>query len=190
MKTNNKKIIIGIVGENASGKTTLTKYLHKRYSAETIKFSDMLSDILDRLYLEKKRENFQTLSTILRKNFGEDVMSRVVAKDVELSQKNIIVTEGIRRPFDIKYLQKIRGFYLISIYADPKTRFKRLKLRSEKDDDKFKTWEEFKKESMHESEQKIKNIAKKADFEIDNNKTIQELYKQADYIMQNILKNI
>ncbi|MEK7644076.1 MAG: AAA family ATPase, partial [Patescibacteria group bacterium] len=89
------KIIIGIIGENASGKTTATDYLKEKFGAVSFRFSDMLGDILKRLYLEHSRSNFQTLSTILRQNFSEDIMSRVIAEDVNNSAAILIITEGV-----------------------------------------------------------------------------------------------
>ncbi len=179
-----KKIIIGIVGENASGKTTMTNYLKEKYGAISFRFSDMLSDILDRVHVEKNRENLQALSTFLRQTYGEDIMSKTLAKDVELSTNNVIVTEGIRRPSDITYLKNMEGFMLVAIVADMKERYGRLKFRNEKSDDKEKTWEQFQIDAEHESEQKIAEIAKEADVVISNNGTIEELYAQIDEMIR------
>lgn len=177
------KIIIGIVGENVSGKTTMTNYLIEKYGAVSFRFSDMLSDILRRVHLEKNRENLQKLSTLLRQNFAEDIMSKTLAKDVELADAKIIVTEGVRRPTDITYLKDMPGFHLVAIQTDMRMRFDRLAGRDEKPDDKTKTWEEFQTEAGHESEQKIQEIAATAEVTIDNNGTIDEMYKQIDDMM-------
>lgn len=179
-------MIVGIVGENASGKTTMTNYLKDRYGAVSFRFSDMLSNILDRVYVEKTRGNLQALSTFLRQTYGEDVMSKTIAKDVEhaLLTHDIVVTEGVRRPTDITYLKDMEGFTLIAIQMDMKKRFERLAHRGEKTDDATKTWGEFKKEANHESELKIQEIAKTADVVITNDETLEELYQQIDTLMQ------
>lgn len=182
----NKKIIIGIIGENASGKTTATEYLKENFKAVSFRFSDALCDILKRLYLENSRANFQTLSTALRQNFGDDLLSKIIARDVENCPNNLIVTEGVRRPTDIEYLKQMPNFYLIAIETDEETRFKRVLERREKPDDATKTWEEFKSESAQESEQKIREIAKAADFKINNNGDKKELYQQLEKIIKTV----
>ena len=88
------KIILGLAGEMASGKGTVAKYAAEKYNAKTWRFSTMLRDVLDRLSLEQSRDNMQTLSTILRQNFGEELFARVMAEDVKKDTSEIIVEIG------------------------------------------------------------------------------------------------
>ena len=92
------KIIIGIVGENASGKTTATEYLKNKYGAVCFRFSDMLGDILARLYLAPTRANFQKLSTVLRQNFSEDIMSQIIAEDVKNPTLSLLLPRACAGP--------------------------------------------------------------------------------------------
>ncbi len=184
MPTN--KIILGLVGEMAAGKSTVTQYLKEHYSAVTFRFSDMLRDILDRIYVEPERHNLQILSTFIRQNYSEDIMSKVIAKDVQNSSARVIITEGIRRPSDIVYLSQLPGFHIIAINTDERTRYERIVQRRENPDDANKTWEQFRAEGQQESEQKIKEIAARADFMIDNNGTTEELHKQVEKIITEI----
>jgi len=178
------KIIIGLVGEIATGKTTVTDYLKEKNNAISFRFSDMLRDVLDRLYIEKNRKNLQGISTILRKEFGDDTMSRVIAEDVKNSTEDFIIVEGIRRPTDITYLKELPEFKFIAIKTEEKTRYERLTQRSENPDDQNKTWEQFQKDGQQEAEGKIKEIANQADFIIDNNGTLEKLYAQVDAIIK------
>ena len=177
------KIILGIIGENGSGKTALTEYIKQKYNAVSFRFSDPLKDILDRLYLENNRQNFQTLSTVLRQNFREDLLSSVIAEDIKKAADPLIIAEGVRRPSDIVYLKNLPGFHLVNIKADAETRYERIKNRAEKSGDQSKTWEEFLTEEKQESEQKIDEIASQADYTIDNNGTPEDLHKQLDKII-------
>lgn len=181
MKTN--KLIIGLAGEMAAGKTTVTDYLKKKYGAVSFRFSDMLRDILKRLHLPTERKNLQTISTALRQNFSEDLMSRVLTEDVKQSEHNFIITEGIRRPTDTTFLRDIPGFIMIGIEVDERTRYERIVARSENPDDQTKTWEEFQQEGKAETEQEIKNIITQADHVVDNNGTLEDLYKNIDTII-------
>lgn len=182
MKTN--KVIFGFVGQIASGKGTAAAHIEKTCGANTYRYSTMLRDILDRVYLEQSRPNLQLLSQILRENFGQDTMARVIARDVEEDPNNIVVVEGIRRPDDIVYLKKIPGFVLVHIFADIKTRYQRLIARDENNDDQTKTYEQFKADHKEEAELKIADIAAEATEEIDNDGSFEELYAQLDALIQ------
>ncbi len=179
-----QKIILGLVGEMAAGKSTVTDYIKEKYGAVSFRFSDMLRDILTRIHVENNRNNLQTISLALRQNFGEDIMSKVLAEDARTSDHAFIITEGVRRPTDVTYLKQLPGFHIIALTADERTRFERLTQRSENADDRTKTWEEFQKDGQAEAEQKIKEIAADADVTIDNNGTLEELYKQVDEAIQ------
>lgn len=181
------KIIIGLIGEMASGKSTITEYLKTKHSAVTFRFSTMLRDVLKRLHVEETRGNMQMLSTMLRQNFGEDLLSKVLAADVAESNNAVIITEGIRRPTDITYLKDLPGFVLIALSVAERTRFERLILRTENPDDQKKTWEQFQAEGKQESEQKIAELMREAAYTIDNNGSVDELFKQVDEIVASVI---
>lgn len=182
------KVIIGLVGEMASGKSTVTQYLKEKHDAVTFRFSDALRDMLNRLHIENSRSNLQILSTVLRQNFSEDILSKVLATDAQASEHPFIITEGVRRPTDITFLRELPGFHLISLQADERRRYERLIARRENIDDQHKTWGQFQAEGRQESEQKIKEVATEAEFVVDNNGTKEELFKQIDDIVNQLRK--
>jgi dephospho-CoA kinase len=122
----------------------------------------------------------------LRKYFGEDAFSKIIFQDIEKEKNKIIVLDGVRRPSDIKYLKDTEGFYLIFIEADLEERFKRLKTRKEKTDDREKKIQYFKKEHQSEVEMKIRQMKKVADFVIDNNQNRSQLSRSIDAILAEI----
>jgi dephospho-CoA kinase len=179
-----KKIIIGLVGMISSGKGTIAAYLEKKYDAETFRFSTMIRDVLDRLYLEVNRENMQGFSTILRNKFGENTLARVMGSDVKKSDNKIIVVDGIRREADIEYLKDFEGFVLVRIVADSEIRYGRIIKRTENKGDQEKTYEEFLKDEKGEADAEIPEVMKVADEELDNNGNLEELYAQIDKLIQ------
>lgn len=181
------KIIIGIVGETAAGKTTATNYLVTKYQAVSFRFSDPLSDMLNRLYLEKNRPNLQKLSMVIRQHFGDNILSKTLKQDMEKSSAKIIIMEGIRRLGDIEHLKDLPNFILLAITTDIKTRYARLINRTEKSDDQTKTFEQFQQEAKHESEQHIQTIIMKAKFVINNESTKEELYTNLDRIITQLI---
>lgn len=181
-----RKIILGFIGDLAAGKGTVAKYLAKKYHTNTYRFSTMLRDVLDRLYLDQSRENMQKLSTILRENFSQDIMSKVIAEDAKNDPNEIVVVEGIRRPTDITYLAKQDGFNLIYLTADPKIRWQRLVARAENPGDSDKTFEQFLIDEQAEADKLIKELGAKAKYTINNDGSFEELYNQVENTLTNI----
>lgn len=175
-----KKLILGFVGLPASGKGTSAEYCQKKYGASTYRFSTMLFDLVNRIYVETNRDNLIKMSEAIRSTFGEDTMAKVMAKDASNDKNNLIVVDGIRRMADIEYLSKLPNFILIEIFADPRTRYERLIQRSEKADDKTKTFEQFMADHQRSTELTIPEVAGHAAEHLDNNGTAEDLYKKLD----------
>ena len=182
------KIILGLVGPIASGKDTVKKYLESKYKAENCRFSTILRDVLNRIEVPIDRENLQQLSTILRQNFGEDVLAKVIASDVNKMKSDIVVVDGVRRMADIKYLNDLPNFFLTVIDADPKIRYERLVKRNENTGDNKKTYEQFLKDHEAEADREVPIVIKEAKYKINNNSSLAHLYKQIDGLVAKLKK--
>jgi dephospho-CoA kinase len=182
----NNSLIIGIVGEIASGKGTAAEYLRQKHDGVIFKFSTVMRDVLNRLYLPQTRENLQLLSLILRESFGQDIFAKTMARDAANSSARLTIIDGIRRPSDIIELAKLNSFHLINIVADEKIRYERIKTRNENPNDAEKTWEQFQKEAIAESEATIRTVAAQAEYAVKNNGTLDDLHKQLDLILETI----
>lgn len=181
-----KKIIIGLIGRQASGKEVVKQYLIKKYGADAFKYSSPLRDILNRLYIPLSRENLQELSYIIRKSFGEDSLMQTIFNDLLNSTSKITVIDGVRRMMDLEKLKDMPHFYLINIDAEVKLRYERLKLRNENEGDSEKSYEDFLADDNRESEQEISTVASLANFQLDNNTSFEKLYEQVDKVMEKI----
>ncbi len=191
MKTSNK-IIIGLVGEIASGKDTVADYLKKKYRSETVSFSQSLREILKIIALSESRTNLAKLGQILRKTFGQDILAKAVSRKVAASSKKIVCLPNVRLPQDIKTFKKNPNFFLIAIFAKSKTRWQRLTKRNQNSDDQTKTWNQFLKDGRLPTEKQIRKIASQAEFQIDNNGNFNQLYRQVSEIVRKIteFKNV
>jgi dephospho-CoA kinase len=178
------KIIIGLVGTLASGKGTVKDYLIKKYQAQDCRFSTILRDVLNRLDLPISRENLQKISTILRQNFGEDLLAKAIAKDASRLSSALVVIDGIRRLSDIGHLLELENFILVSVDADPQIRFKRLVERNENAGDDKKTFEQFLLDQEVEADRQIPEVIKVAKEKINNNGHLEDLYSQIDKIIE------
>lgn len=178
------KLIIGITGEMGSGKGTIAKHVMLEHKGNVHKFSTMLRDVLDRLYLEQSRDNLQALSTMLRKNFGEDIMAKGMYHDAENDESELVVVDGVRRMSDITYLKELPHFKLVYIEADMQNRFERIVKRAENPGDAEKTFEDFKKAHDDESEIQIRDLKNYANYIINNDGTFPELYDKVNEIIK------
>ncbi len=182
-----KKIILGLVGEIAAGKDTVALYLKKKYKSETVSFSQPLRDILNLIGLEQNRINLSNLGKILRKQFGQDVLSRAMAIKVNASKAPIVTLPNVRLKEDIIWLKKMPRFYLVHIDADSKIRFERLRKRKgQYIDDTTKTWTQFQKDAKLYTERQIRKLFSQCKYKLDNNGSLKSLYQQIDVMMKKI----
>ncbi len=181
---NNKRCIIGLTGLLASGKGTCAAYLEQTFGAKSYRFSTILRDILDRVYVEHTRDHLIKISESLRNDFGEDVLAKTIAHDVQEDSHQLIVVDGIRRMADIAYLQAIPGFVLVDVSADPRIRYERLIARSENADDQKKTYEQFLADHERSTELSILEVIQHSTEHIDNNGDKQDLHRQLTTLIE------
>jgi dephospho-CoA kinase len=183
------KIIIGLVGPMASGKEVTKKYIEEKYNAKSCKFSTILRDVLDRLFVDKSRENLSAISMSLLDTFGQDLLAKVIARDSLAHEADVVVIDGVRRDSDIVYLMNLPNFYLVAIDAKLETRYKRMVLRNENVGDSQKTLEQFEAEHQLGTETQIPGVMKEAKFSIDNTEDgFEHLYEKIDKMMGEITK--
>ncbi len=178
------KKIFGFVGQMASGKGTACQYLHDRHQAATVRYSSMLRDVLARLYLQPTRDNLIRVSEALRGAFGENLMAEVVRHEIQDHVASMVCIDGIRRPQDIDVLRELPGFVLVHITATMEKRYERMQERNENAGDRTKTFDTFVAEHERSTEQTIGKVAAGADVEINNNGTLEDLYRQLDALTE------
>lgn len=194
--SNLSKTIIGITGTIASGKSQITKYLLKK--GYLVIDSDAL---VAKMYLDNE-EFKKKLITLLGKKIVKDnqIDKKIVASLVfndeallkqlnELSHPiiiNIIRNELLKHKglvfidAPLLYESKFDAFcdYVIVVSTNEHTQIERLKKR-----DKLSV-EDARKRVASQQDQSEK--VKKADFVLDNNGTLKNLFKQVDEILNNL----
>jgi dephospho-CoA kinase len=181
------KLIVGLVGKIASGKGTVASYLQEKYNAKTYKYSDVLRDILDLLFLPKSRENIINLSTTIRSHFGDEIIGNALYNKLKSDETEIIIIDGIRRLTDLTHFKNLKNFKILAIETGAKNRFERLKNRKENIGDENKTWEEFMHDEHSEAENKMQEVIDIASFKINNDDlSVEELYKKIDNILEKL----
>ncbi len=109
------KIVIWFTWEMWCGKDTATAYIQEKLGWVKFKFSQSQRDILDRIWVEQTRENISAVSTFIREAFWQDLLSKIMKKDVLESSEDVILIDWVRRQSDIVYLTQIPEFLYILI---------------------------------------------------------------------------
>ncbi len=183
-----QKMIIGIIGEQASGKGMAADIIRKKYGGSRLTVSNLLRRTLDSLYLKPSRDNLINMALILKKGFGNDILMKAMIKEVEIEDADLVIVDGFRMPGDPDIFRESFGevFHLIYVTADQKIRYQRSVGRGEKAGESEATFKEFKSKEVLATEAKIAEVAKDADYKIINNGTEKELEKQIIKIMKDL----
>ncbi|QQS61122.1 MAG: nucleoside monophosphate kinase [Candidatus Moraniibacteriota bacterium] len=179
--------IIGLSGAMGAGKGTVAHYLVDKYGFSKFRMSDVFRDILIRLHIEQTRETVSLTSKIIRETFGQDILSRIIAKDANDAKTDVVV-DGIRRETDIEHLRKNPSFVFIYIDVETQLRYDRLVKRAENIGDETKTFQDFLKEQEFEAESQVQQLHSIADYVVKNDGDLGKLYDQIDAIMEKIKK--
>ncbi len=182
-----ERIVIGIMGKIGSGKSEASRYIAEKYGGRVFRFSDVLRDILQRLGLELSRENFIALGAALRSAFGNGVIARALKRDILASRAGVVVVDGVRYPEEVEMIRSFENSLLIYIHASPEVRYSRAVKRGEKGEATI-SYEEFLKNDGAETEKRIAELAKLADYRIDNNGTLEELHAALDGVLEGVVQ--
>ena len=184
-------IIFGITGTLGAGKGTVVDYLVKEKAF--IHYS-VRQFLINRLESEKKEVNRDTmvdLANALREKHGADYIARDLYKKAAENNTNCII-ESLRTVGEINALREKEDFYLLAVDADAKLRYQRINLRkSETDNISFEEFVANEKREMQNDDpnkQNLKNCIEMADYQIDNNGSVNALHQKVEEIISDILK--
>ena len=126
-------IIIGITGTLGAGKGTVVDYLVKKHGFKHFSVSGFLKEEIIKRDVEVDRTALVNLGNELRKKYGSDYIVKTLLHKAIKEKRNCVI-ESLRNTKEIEVLKKFGNFYLFSIDADPKLRYKRIQKRGgEKD---------------------------------------------------------
>jgi len=183
-----QKTIIGIIGEQASGKGAAADIIRKKYGGSRLTVSSLLRRTLESLSLEVSRDNLVNMALVLKKGFGDDVLMKAMIKEVELEDADLVIVDGFRMPGDPDIFRTSfeDAFHFIYVTADQKIRYERSVGRGEKSGESDASFEEFASKEALATEAKISEVAKSADYTITNDGDEKELEREVIKIMKNI----
>lgn len=183
-------MIIGLTGKNGSGKGEVAKFLRDS-GYEYHSLSDVVREEIRKSGSEITRELLIVTANTLRKNFGSGILAeRVLAN---LGAEEHAAVDSIRNPFEVEALRRRADFHLLSVEADPKVRFERIKARNREGDPKqyedFLALEAREAQTPDPSTQQLNRTAEMADAIVYNNGSIDELCEQVRQVINALAAN-
>lgn len=185
-----QKMIIGLAGQKGAGKgffvSSLTAAAGKRnFTVQTIKSSDILAEMLKAGGIATSRSNLQLLASLLVTGFGNGVISEAVRSKMENSSADIVIFDGVRWLSDVQMIKNFPGGKLVFIDAKKIIRYKRIRNRGEKPEEKNLSFGQFEDEEDALTENFIPQIQGIADFVIENNGSKKAFQEEVESFFKN-----
>ncbi len=180
-----KKLIIGIVGMPASGKSLVADRIEKKYKAYKIHMGDFIWDFLKKRGIRPSEEMGSMVGLYVWAEYGDIPISDWANKKIKKSKAKIILLDSIRTPEEVTFFRRQYGkkFLVVAVLAEPKRRFDRMKSRA-----RFGKVSNvaFKMRDDDEMIRGVGDVLVSANYEIDGNKSKSAVLKQTDKIMKAI----
>ncbi len=182
-------MIIGLTGENCSGKGTSAEYLKKK-GFYYLSLSDVIREEVAAGGGEATRHNLIAKGTQLRQEHGPGVLAKKVVGKME-KDRNYVV-DSIRTPGEVKELKKLPEFFLVYVTSHPKVRFERMKERGRESDpqtyEAFQKIENIEMKSEEQEGQNLEETVQLADKKVVNDGSVDELRDRWDALLGELSK--
>jgi len=165
------KLIVCLTGMPGAGKSTIADGL-KSKGYEIINMGNAVRTEAKRRDLEPTGPNLGKLMLELREKNGPGAVAELVKTEIENSNSDVIIIDGIRSSPEIEVLKKYGTVKLLAIHASTNTRFEFLQNRGRSDDPKTK--ENFEERDTRELGVGISNPIALSDDAISNNNLTKE----------------
>lgn len=179
-----QKIILGVTGTFSSGKDTVANHLVKKGFFH-LSLADLVREECRKRNCYDSRDDLIKVANELRQKYGSGILAKMALEKTKDKEK--IVISSIRNPGEVEELKKAGHFFLLAVDAPIKLRYERAKKRGKIDDTvsfkKFKTQEEFERKG-NQFQQQLNKVISLADYAIDNEGTLEDLYKEVEGFLQ------
>jgi len=161
-----------------AGKSTIAEGL-KSKGYEIINMGNAVRNEAKKRNLEPTGSNLGKLMLELREKNGPGAVAELVKPQIEDSESNVIIIDGVRSSPEIEVLKKYGTVKLLAIHASTNTRFGFLQERGRSDDPKTK--ENFEERDNRELGVGISNPIALSDDAISNNNLTKEELIEASF---------
>jgi len=177
--------VVSIVGMAGAGKSE-TARLFEENDFIRIRFGDITDEEVGKRGLELNEENERYIRELLRKEHGMAAYAILNLSRIDLARKQSdVVIDGLYSWEEYTFLKTHYGedFYVVAVWASPKTRYARLAGRSNR--------RLILEEAPNRDRAEVENINKggpiaMADFTIINESSLQELKKEVKGVISKL----
>jgi dephospho-CoA kinase len=173
--------IIGVSGLPGSGKSSVSEVAIER-GAIIVSMGDII-----RKEAEKRGESTKKTAKNLRKEHGPYIVAELTIKKIKrIIDEGIgthIIVEGIRSQHEVDlFKENFDNFLIVSIFANPKLRFERIKSRKREDD--TTDYKVFVERDQNELNIGIGNVISLSDKIIINETDIESCKKEIEMFLE------
>ncbi len=177
--------VVSIVGMAGAGKSEVARIFEENGFIR-IRFGDVTDEEIRKRGLELNEENERYIRELLRKEYGMSAYAILNLSRIDLARKQSdVVIDGLYSWEEYTFLKTYYGedFYVIAVWASPKTRYARLTDRL----NRRLTLEE----ATNRDRAEVENINKggpiaMADFTIINESSLRELKKEVTGVISRL----
>ncbi len=183
-----KMRVLGVSGMPGSGKGVVSR-IAQTMGVKIIRMGDVIRD--EALL---RGQSVGETAVSLRKEYGDYIVAEKCVEKIKRdfshskTKKNTYMIEGIRSPYEIEiFHDNFPDFVVVSVFSNPKTRFKRLKRRKRSDDSEELL--EFQTRDKRELGFGIGEVIATSDYLIVNEGPLWRFKSQAKKILKQHIEN-
>ena len=176
--------VMGISGLPGSGKSLVSDMASEK-GAIIVSMGDIIRE-----EAKKRGESTKDTARNLREEHGQYIVSELTINKIKELEKqgnqNPIIVEGIRSHHEVEmFKDNFDNFIILSIFANPDLRFKRLQNRMREDDSK--DYKEFQKRDQMELDFGIGNVIALSDKIIINESDMESYKKEIEIFLKEFI---
>jgi dephospho-CoA kinase len=184
-------MIIAITGPAGAGKDIAAEYVTQRLGAQHVSGGDVLRSMLSEIGLEPKKSAIGDFGTFIRTHYGIDA---ILLKVLEMAKNSEhLVNSGFRSPAEGLLIHQ-HGGKILYIDAPVELRHERISARNRGDEDisleALREQDKKEYDSKHPMAENLTAVKKMADDIVMNDRSLQELNKKLDTIINRYLAEV
>lgn len=183
-------MLVGITGSLGGGKGTVVEYLVSKYGFKHYSSSGLLVEILKERNEMVDRDGMNRIANELRAQNPAGVPAETYKRYEAEDGQSDAIFESLHSVPEVDFIKSIGGI-VIAVTANPDVRYERITKRGSVKDNVTKEQfiaqqEREEKGSTDPNKSNIFDTIKAADFIIENDSTLEQLYAKVDEIMQQL----